>query len=815
MKKRNILIASGLTLGVIAGATFGKIPINVMNHNYIFERYAEASEENNFEIEWMNTEKEYTYTDSFLVDDGVLVYTNFDKVLLKFDLNGNLLWEKNIGIQSEKVSEIDNGLIFSDSSNTSMYDFSGNLLWKKNYDNAYLTKVNKINNEIVGILTKRNWSGGDIQKIVKLDYNGNITYQKDINSVNILDIGIFESGIYIATYDKLQKYNFNGELLFEKNTEEIFGEGYVSCNDIVCNRENLFIPVYKSDSYSYAGKVLMCDLNGNVIKQQTEEDFMITSVNIVEDGIQIINMADLYKYDFDLGKEIEMIHPYSLADEFHNSLWANYHFIKDGYIVVGENGTDKTGTPIMKLKYKNFIDKSELDKLLEDVSKLIETDYSKETWKDLQDAIIGIDTLNTQEEIDAKVTEIQDAIDNLNVDRSALDKLLEDVSKLSEKDYSSSSWKTLQDAISGTDDLTKQSEINSKVKEIQDAIDNLDVDRSTLDKLLEDVSKLNETDYSSSTWKNLQDTISGANDLTKQSEIDNRVNEIQSAIDNLNVDRSALDKLLENVSKLNETDYSSYTWKDLQNVISSADDLTKQSEIDSKVTEIQNAIKGLGIDRSQLDELLAEVGNLVGTDYSTDSWNKLQDAVSNADTVTTQSQIQNAIKEINDAKAALTVDRSTLDKLLEDVSKLNEEDYSTSTWNDLQSAVTGAENLTKQSEIDGKVIEIQKAIDNLGIDRTKLDELLDKIEKMDKDVYTKDSLDNLMKVVDSVEDYTKQYEVDEKVAEIEEELKNLKLDPEKVQIKKGDLDKNGIVNANDAAIALDLYKYGNVSADEL
>lgn len=33
--------------------------------------------------------------------------------------------------------------------------------------------------------------------------------------------------------------------------------------------------------------------------------------------------------------------------------------------------------------------------------------------------------------------------------------------------------------------------------------------------------------------------------------------------------------------------------------------------------------------------------------------------------------------------------------------------------------------------------------------------------------------------------------------------------------KKGDLDGNGIVNANDAAIALDLYKYGNVTQDDL
>jgi len=36
-----------------------------------------------------------------------------------------------------------------------------------------------------------------------------------------------------------------------------------------------------------------------------------------------------------------------------------------------------------------------------------------------------------------------------------------------------------------------------------------------------------------------------------------------------------------------------------------------------------------------------------------------------------------------------------------------------------------------------------------------------------------------------------------------------------VKYQKGDLDKNNIVNANDAAIALDLYKYGNVSDKEL
>jgi len=161
------------------------------------------------------------------------------------------------------------------------------------------------------------------------------------------------------------------------------------------------------------------------------------------------------------------------------------------------------------------------------------------------------------------------------------------------------------------------------------------------------------------------------------------------------------------------------------------------------------------------------------------------------------------------------IDKSALDKLLEDVSKLTETDYSSVSWEELQNAISGADTLTKQSEINSKIVEIQTALDNLGVDKTKLSELLDRIDKMNKDIYTKDSLDSLMKVVDSVEEYTKQYEVDEKVAELEEALKNLKLDPDKVQIRKGDLDKNGIVNANDAAIALDLYKYGNVSDEEL
>ncbi len=45
--------------------------------------------------------------------------------------------------------------------------------------------------------------------------------------------------------------------------------------------------------------------------------------------------------------------------------------------------------------------------------------------------------------------------------------------------------------------------------------------------------------------------------------------------------------------------------------------------------------------------------------------------------------------------------------------------------------------------------------------------------------------------------------------------KKVEVEVNVIKYQKGDLDKNNIVNANDAAIALDLYKYGNVSEEEL
>ena len=70
---------------------------------------------------------------------------------------------------------------------------------------------------------------------------------------------------------------------------------------------------------------------------------------------------------------------------------------------------------------------------------------------------------------------------SLTTDRTALDEILEEVAGLTESDYSDDSWNKLQEAIQGTDNLTKQSEIDAKVNEIRDAISNLEKDEYKLD----------------------------------------------------------------------------------------------------------------------------------------------------------------------------------------------------------------------------------------------------------------------------------------------------------------------------------------------
>ena len=734
----------------------------------IVSKYTNTTEETNYnenngEIAWENTDKDYNYTGITKVIDGAVACASTGQIV-KYDMNGNIIWENSDKTYNyQKIVTVADGIIASSSNNIVKYGLDGSILWENTgASSEILVNNNDIYSLNYGSLKKYNAKTGEVE--------WNKSYGSGYaQMVNVGD-GIIMMSYY--TYDdytnfpiRIQKVDYEGNEIFNDMDTATY---YKKINDIVTTKDGIMILTSETElergenliKYSFDGEREWSDAVTHV-KYGTSNKYRFEyGYEAINKDFFGIDRNTLTRFDSD-GRAI-----------WEQSFAANVRGIAsftDSTIIALENGT-------IAMLSDSYLDRSALDEILEEVGKLEESDYSDETWQDLQDAITGTDDLTSQDEIDAKVDEIQEAIDNLDVDRSELDKILEEVGKLEESDYSDETWQDLQDAIAGADDLTKQSEIDAKVDEIQEAIDNLDVDRSALDALLEQVAGLNEADYSDSSWDALQNAIAGTDNLTKQSEIDAKVQEIQNALDNLDVDRSALDALLEQVAGLNEADYSDSSWDALQNAIAGTDNLTKQSEIDAKVQEIQNALDNLDVDRSALDALLEQVAGLNEADYSDSSWDALQGAISGTDNLTKQSEIDAKVQEIQNALDNLGVDRSALDALLEQVAGLNEADYSDSSWDALQGAISGTDNLTKQSEIDAKVQEIQNALSGLGVDRSALDALLEQVAGLNESDYSNSSWDALQGAISGTDNLTKQSEIDAKVQEIQNALNGLGVD---------------------------------------
>ena len=741
----------------------------------------------------------YNFNDAVDTGNGFAAVTNYgDIVFLDYNLNVLLEIPSDTEYYNWTLTKVDDGIVLTNSENGNLvkYDLEGKLIWNRE-NRTY------VNNDIIatddGVICISKYN-----QLVKYDLNGDIVFENHGSNYSFEDIEKGDDGYYaVSGHGQVLKYDFNGNLVW--------------CNDEVYSQYSQIL-IADEKIYAYSinrGWNLKLDKNGNIIEKFKTKD-MYAQVKIYNDKIYCMKSdGEFFVYDKEMNLlyNTDNLNPSTLYSSFNDFtivndgiilvdgsgtvmkydlnltkvLWCNteksdnsYYSMVDGddYIIaMGENRdndgafvkynindgkiiTEKSGfqsNSAVSLKQNDGViigarnGSPEFVKLDFDGNVMWEYNYSGEQGGYIN-GIVGDDDEFVTVSVHGAITKMTE--NEITIDRGELDKVLEDVAKLEETDYSDESWNKLQQAIQGTDNLTKQSEIDAKVDEIRDAITNLTTDRTALDEILKEVAGLTESDYSDDSWNKLQEAIQGTDNLTKQSEIDAKVDEIREAIENLTTDRTALDKILEEVESLTESDYSDDSWNKLQEVIQGTDNLTKQSEIDAKVDEIRDAITNLTTDRTALDEILKEVAGLTESDYSDDSWNKLQEAIQ------------------------------------------------------------GTDNLTKQSEIDAKVNEIRDAISNLEKDEDKLDteeleRLLDKINRYNPDCFTKESWNDLQECVDSVgniEDLKTQEEIDKKVEELNEKINNL------VFIgKKGDLDRNGIVNSDDAAIALDLYRYGNAT----
>ena len=342
------------------------------------------------------------------------------------------------------------------------------------------------------------------------------------------------------------------------------------------------------------------------------------------------------------------------------------------------------------------------------------------------------------------------------------------------------------------------------------------VDKTALKAQIDRALALVPADYSAASYDALKPILAAAqnvyaSDSVKQPEVDSETAKLKAAIDALSVDKTDLNKTIADAKSKTKEHYSDASWANLQSVLAEAEKVTnnpaaKQSEVDHINEKLKAAIAGLNTDKTELEKQLADAKSKTETDYSPETWAALEEAKKEAqavedNTAATQAQIDEAAKKLKAAIDALNVDKTKLQEQIKDAKTKQEADYSPTTWNDFKNAEIKAKEinnqttpLPKQSEIDAATKALQDAIKALAVDKTALQDAINRANSRRKEEYTTQTwkaLEEALAAANPVnaDKATTQSKVNAATEKLEQAIKNLVPLTEKPILKFVDTDK--------------------------
>lgn len=220
--------------------------------------------------------------------DGVVNNGDSDIIILKYDISGNLIWEKSFGGSREdtsaKILEVNDGLIIIGKywstdidglTNKGRYDclllkidFDGNLIWKKG------------------------WGGnsGEFFNDIKIDKNGNIVIVGKYDSTDI------DNHPLVGSYDAIViKLDSDGEYLWSKSLNSSATEGF---NTINISNDNEYIISFESRGgdagNNFPCGVIKYDENGNILStKKIDIENLFISSSIKFDNNSVFSIGDL------------------------------------------------------------------------------------------------------------------------------------------------------------------------------------------------------------------------------------------------------------------------------------------------------------------------------------------------------------------------------------------------------------------------------------------------------------------------------------------------------------------------------------------
>ena len=270
------------------------------------------------------------------------------------------------------------------------------------------------------------------------------------------------------------------------------------------------------------------------------------------------------------------------------------------------------------------------------------------------------------------------------------------------------------------------------------------------------------------------------------------------------VDKTGLKAAVEIAGKLQQSAYTSATWKTFSDALASAnkvlaDESATQEQVDAARQKLAEAVAGLKpveqlptVDKSGLKVSVEVAGKLVEKQYTAESWAKLSEALKNAQAVLDNAKATQ--DEVTAAQKALVEAVSGLEKVVEptptpvvkdglkatvdtvNAKNLKEADYTPESWKALADALNAANGvLGNESATQADVTDAQTALVKaiLGLEKKAVEPTPDK-SALQADVDTAKAVDRSLYTDESLK------ELDDAVAEAQKVLDNADATAEQV-----------------------------------